>query len=191
MQFLPVLWCDQFQIEASGSCGSFQKSQPLLISGHPHICQLTVASLCTDNSIYIYIYSILACAMIKVDHIFLRCFSFDFRFSVLQKAAGCVSMQMMSCCGINAERDLTLFWYHDSASALLLLAMSSYWARTSATIASMSRFRLLSISTTTDVSLIWAWSSQISCQHQPRTTTNLEIVYHWRYPVSHSFGIFI
>lgn len=57
----------------------------------------------------------------------------------------------------------TLVWYHDSASALLRLAMSSYWARTSATTASMSRPRLLSISTTTDVSLIWPCSSWISC----------------------------
>lgn len=60
------------------------------------------------------------------------------------------------------QRFLTFVWYHDSASALLRLAMSSYWARTSATMASMSRLRLLSISTTTDVSLIWDCSSWIS-----------------------------
>uniref|UniRef100_A0A3B4DYT4 IF rod domain-containing protein n=1 Tax=Pygocentrus nattereri TaxID=42514 RepID=A0A3B4DYT4_PYGNA len=53
----------------------------------------------------------------------------------------------------------TFCLYQLSASARLRLAMSSYCARTSATMASMSRFLLLSISTTTDVSLICDCSS--------------------------------
>lgn len=57
---------------------------------------------------------------------------------------------------------ITLVLYQVSASARVRLAMSSYWALTSATIASMSRLRLLSISTMTDVSLIWLWSSRSS-----------------------------
>ena len=60
----------------------------------------------------------------------------------------------------------TLIWYMVSASARLRLAISSYWALTSAMMPSRSRERLLSMDSTTDVSEIWDCSSRISCRGQ-------------------------
>lgn len=53
----------------------------------------------------------------------------------------------------------TLIWYMVSASARLRLAISSYWALTSAMMPSRSRERLLSMDKTTDMSEIWDCSS--------------------------------
>lgn len=61
---------------------------------------------------------------------------------------------------------LTLVWYAVSASARLRLAISSYWALTSAMMLSRSRERLLSMDSTTDVSEIWDCSSDSSCRDQ-------------------------
>lgn len=60
----------------------------------------------------------------------------------------------------------TLVWYQASASAWLRLAISSYWALTSAMMPSRSRERLLSMDSTTDVSEIWACSSDNSYRDQ-------------------------
>lgn len=60
----------------------------------------------------------------------------------------------------------TLVWYQASASARLWLAISSYWALTSAMIPSKSRERLLSMDSTTDVSEICDCSSANSCRDQ-------------------------
>ena len=60
----------------------------------------------------------------------------------------------------------TLVWYQVSASARLRLAISSYWALTSAMMLSKSKERLLSMERTTDVSEIWDCSSDNSCRDQ-------------------------
>ena len=61
----------------------------------------------------------------------------------------------------------TLVWYSASASALLLWAMASYWARTSAMMLSRSRSRLLSMDRTTDVSLVSDCNWDSSCRDRP------------------------
>ena len=61
-------------------------------------------------------------------------------------------------------RPFTLVWYQDSASARLRLAMSSYCAFTSEMMLSRSRFRLLSMVRTTEVSEIWVCIWDSSCK---------------------------
>lgn len=68
---------------------------------------------------------------------------------------------------------LTLFLYQASASSRLLTAISSYWALTSAMICSMSKLRLLSICTTTDVSLMLACSSHSSWGRKQETSSSI------------------
>lgn len=66
----------------------------------------------------------------------------------------CFSPPLPSPSAAHQHPSLTRHWYQASASALLRLAMSSYWALISATMPSTSSSRLLSIFTMTEVSEI-------------------------------------
>lgn len=75
----------------------------------------------------------------------------------------------------------TLVWYQASASAWLWLAISSYWALTSAMMPSKSRERLLSMDSTTHVSEICDCSSANSCRDQTG---------HWTTCLGHDLSLF-